>query len=125
MQDENSTRCHKLVFILCCGLVIIALYKAFTAFASVADFENLYRGFGADLPAATKFILQYPYTGLFIPIIATICCAYVAVRWSSINLKPLLIAIVACIVIAEIFNQLFIKAMYAPIMQMGKVVGGV
>ena len=105
--------------------IIFCVVPSALLFASVPRFEALFKGFGADLPAITAFILRWPYL-LWVAPAAIALLLFVAMTRSaeqaiaSHRLMIAAIAVTCCISMAV--QGLAMAAMYAPILQLGAVV---
>lgn len=87
-------------------------------------FAEIFRGFGADLPAATAFVIRWPHLCWFLPIASGVLF-WAAMRKREATLdthgKQVLLFALLCASTAVI-GALVMVALYMPILRMGAVV---
>jgi len=93
-------------------------------FFSGAGFQDLFRGFGAELPALTHFFLvSYPYYGALILIGLVPCLSLVWNRSRPIaESNRLFMLVIVSFGISFILLSLSVAAAYLPIFELGAVV---
>lgn len=84
-------------------------------------FEQLYAGFGADLPAITKILLQvYPLFGLLV-MIGLVPCVMLLMDRSRPDADRLMTIIVVGFGLSFILFAAFVFALYYPVFKVGAV----
>ena len=102
------------------GIFTLSIIIGFAAITlkGIPSFNELFKGFGADLPAVSKFVMNtYLYWNL-ISLVAFIGFIIIAVRKNKDGWKLIVFAGVLLLISVPFTGY----AMYAPIFAMGKVI---
>jgi type II secretory pathway component PulF len=96
------------------------------AFFIIPEFAELFKGFGAELPIATLFVLEsYKFWPIFLIVPVFIYVKYLTSEKLAVNTeKNLLIVNISILVFMALLLPLLVYVMYLPIFEMGKAVNG-
>lgn len=101
---------------------VLIFFVYIGSFFIIPEFSELFKGFGAELPLATLFVLKsYKYWVVFLIIPIFIYLKYLTTsRISSITEKNLIVVNISILVFLVLFLPLLVIAMYLPIFEIGK-----
>ena len=119
----STTPQVRLVGIIAAALTTVPVVLLASRFLeTVAEFEALFQGFGADLPGLTRFILSHP---LAVAVVFRLCVATQVVLLILLVVKRTFAARRAFWLLAVVTlstTLLLIAAFYLPIFRLGSVV---
>jgi len=124
--DTNRTRTLSLwMLILSVVLTVMSVLMYAAIFKIGSEFEQLFSGFGAELPGLTLLVLKTHMYYWPLVLIGLVPCLVLIVSWKNPpkDKAVLFIFVVINGVLAFIIMGLVIFTMYLPIFSMGTVVG--
>jgi hypothetical protein len=118
-NTRQPVRSWILVLSIVLTLVSAAIY--ITIFIGGIEFRDLFRGFGADLPVLTRFVLAtYKYYGVLI-FVGLVPC--VSLLWNRnrlvVDSNHLFMWVIVSFGLSFSLMSMFVTAMYLPIFQIG------
>jgi len=113
------------------GTLIVASFEAFVGLiaairmpATIGNFEELFKGFGAGLPAVTRFVLAFRHGWWLFAIVAIAILVWIVRRppQTRVERRRQMWSVVAFAVAFGAFWGFVALALYLPIFRLGSVV---
>ena len=121
-EDDGRTR----VWVLLLATVLIVWCVAIYAyiFIAVPAFDELFRGFGADLPLLTAMVINYSWIALLLALVSLVPLASVWRNRASAfdTIARDLTTVVIAFAVSIVVGSTAVWGLYLPIFQMGAVV---
>lgn len=118
-EIKRMSQTNKALFTISCILIVISLFISIQISYAASVFEELFQGFGIEIPENTKNVLQYHYLGLIAPFLALFALIYFIKSNLGQTSKNIVYALsVIAFVITISWQPYAAGALYAPIMQM-------
>ncbi len=104
---------------------LFCIIPAAQVFSAIPEFTELFKGFGAELPAGTQFVINWPYLLWVLPTLAVLLfiLALAASPEKAVARHRVIVAAFAVLCGASLIALgLVVRALYAPIFALGEVV---
>ena len=113
------SKTNKILFTISCILVVLSLYVSIQISYAIPQFEKLFEGFKTEISGSTKFVLEYHYLGLIMPLIAMFASIYFIKSNPKQTSKNIIYVLTVITIVITLTWQVYAaEAMYAPIMNM-------
>lgn len=110
-----------LFWIVAVGATLLSIALGFLASLALPAFKSVFIGFGADLPAPTKVLIQWPYS-LWLPFVIAIGLWLYRHKWASqrqLRTRILVMSFLSLGLFSVGLFGLSIWALYLPIFKLG------
>ena len=107
------------------AFLLLVLWQCFGVVTSVPKFPDLFRGFGADLPPTTTFVLEYYWLGCLLATALSVASAGYLIQRAggkTIHLKIAYVMSLVALVGSFVWSGFVNSALFAPILSLGAAV---
>lgn len=120
-----NDNCRWAIQVSAIAFLLLVLWQCFGVMSSVPKFPELFRGFGAELPSNTAFVLKYYWVGcIVVAVLSVVSAGFVVFRsgGKGKHVRAAYVISLVALVGAFVWSGFVNAALFAPILSLGSAI---